>query len=55
MSADPMDLSCPVCAGWIEAPDLEELIVLAQEHARLEHAYELPREHVLQLLAEGSH
>jgi hypothetical protein len=49
-----MELSCPVCAGLVEAPDLEELIVLSQEHTLLEHAYELPREHVLQLLAESS-
>jgi hypothetical protein len=49
-----MELSCPACAGLIEAHDLEELIAVAQEHTRLEHAYDLPREHVLQLIAEDS-
>jgi hypothetical protein len=49
-----MAVSCPVCAGLVEAGDLEELIELAQEHTLLEHAYEVPREHVLQLCTQVS-
>jgi predicted small metal-binding protein len=41
---------CPPCGTVFEENTEEELIVAAQSHAKEKHAYDLPREEVLEAM-----
>lgn len=41
-----VEVVCPACGGLVEGDDLDDLVVLAKEHTRDAHGYEIPTEHV---------
>jgi predicted small metal-binding protein len=41
---------CPPCGTVFEAATEDEVVRMAQEHAREKHAYTLPREEILEAM-----